>query len=177
MSRSNFTRRDVVGGGVTLSLVTAAVGGGTAPAAVTTANDTTLFEDFLSFSEATTGFSRADLDSTGQAEAYFALARDILGGNRLEEFLQAHHDSGLDALLGSPKFGPIARNVIKLWYTATWERLPPEWQNDYGSISNDTTFVVSAEAYKTGLLWPAIGANPPGANGPGYGAWSDPPRT
>ncbi|HYO83919.1 MAG TPA: hypothetical protein VES20_21125, partial [Bryobacteraceae bacterium] len=37
-------------------------------------------------------------------------------------------------------------------------------------------FMVSAAAYTEGLLWPAIGANPPGAKGPGYGSWALPPR-
>jgi len=175
MSRSNFTRRDVIGGAVTFSLVTAAVSDEIAHTAPRIADDAALTDYFLDFSEAATGFSRADLESTGQGEAYFATARDILEGNRFEDFLRAYHDSGLQALLSSPKFGPIARNMIKLWYTATWERLPRKWQDDYGSISNDTKFVVSAEAYKTGLLWPAIGVNPPGAHGPGYGAWSDAP--
>jgi hypothetical protein len=175
MSQSNLTRRDVIGGAVTLGLTTATVCDDIVRAAPGTVDETVLMEYFLNFSEEATGFSRPDLELTGQGSAYFATARDVIGGGKFAESLQAYHDSGLGTLLSSPKLGPIARNLIKLWYTATWERLPHEWQDAYGRISNDTTFIVSADAYTTGLLWPAIGANPPGANAPGYGTWSNPP--
>ena len=38
------------------------------------------------------------------------------------------------------------------------------------------TSTVTAASYQEGLLWPAIGANPPGAKAPGYGSWAQPPR-
>jgi hypothetical protein len=35
---------------------------------------------------------------------------------------------------------------------------------------------VNESAYTEGLLWVAIGANPPGAKAPGYGSWARPPQ-
>src|SRR5262245_61666472 len=175
MGQSNLTRRDVIGGAVTVGFATGTVRDDIVRAAPGTVDETALMEYFLNLSEVATGFSRPDLESTGQGAAYFATARNVLGSATFGEFLRAFHDSGLDALLNSPKQGPIVRTVIKLWYTATWERLPREWQDAYGRVSNDATFIVSADAYTTGLLWLAIGANPPGANAPGYGTWSNPP--
>jgi hypothetical protein len=72
--------------------------------------------------------------------------------------------------------GPIARNVVKLWYAGIWYELPREWTEAFGTRENNDTFGVSAAAYTESLLWPAIGANPPGAKGPGYGSWATPPR-
>jgi len=34
---------------------------------------------------------------------------------------------------------------------------------------------VSPASYTEGLLWPTIGANPPGAKAPGFGTWAYPP--
>ncbi|MFM8005661.1 MAG: hypothetical protein ACKO86_12135, partial [Dolichospermum sp.] len=77
--------------------------------------------------------------------------------------------------LKSSKRGPVARNIIKLWYTATWEKLPPAWEAWYGAGKENSHFIPSPQAYPEGLVWRAIGVNPPGAKGPGYGTWSEPP--
>jgi hypothetical protein len=175
MKQLDLSRRDVLGAGASLSLALGLVGNDSARAAPGTVDDSVLMEYFLNFSETATGFSRSDLKSTGQDAAYFATAQRVLGRDAFAEFLQASHGSDMQTLLSSPKLGPIARNLIKLWYTATWERLPSEWQDAYGGTSKNTAFIVSADAYTTGLLWPAIGANPPGANAPGFGTWSNPP--
>jgi hypothetical protein len=176
VAKLNLTRRDIIRGvSITVGLTNAGACDDIVRTAPEVAADPVLVEYFLNFSEQATGFSLDDLESTDQATVYFATVRDALGVDRLGEFLHAYHNDGLDAVLGSPKAGPIARNVIKLWYTAMWERLPREWQSAYGRTLNDTTFIVSAAAYKTGLLWRAIGVNPPGANAPGYGTWSNPP--
>jgi hypothetical protein len=78
-------------------------------------------------------------------------------------------------ILGDEKLGPIARNVIKLWFVGTWYQLPYNWTQKFGINENDKTFVVSPNAYIEGLLWPTIGAHPMGAKAPGYGTWSAPP--
>lgn len=148
-------------------------------------------EYFLDFSAILTGFSRFDLQGTGQASLYFETIRDMIGGDLFVEVLQAFHRLVLKAesnndesilttgirsqILESKKLGPIARNIIKLWYVATWYELPKDWQDAYGTKENDRTFIPSPEAYPEGLLWPAIGINPPGAKGLGYGTWSEPP--
>ena len=79
-------------------------------------------------------------------------------------------------IFGDSRLGPIARNVIKLWYVGIWYELPREWSDAYGQRERDTKFTVSPTAYTEGLLWPAMDANPPGAKAPGYASWTRPPR-
>lgn len=152
-------------------------------------------ESFLEFSVVLTGFPRFHLQGTGQASLYFDTIRDIIGKDMFEEVLQAFHDLNCKAknktdesesiltnglrsdILGSEKLGPITRNIIKLWYMSTWYELPQEWRDVYGVKEKDTLFIPSPQAYPEGLLWPTIGVNPPGAKGPGYGTWKEPPAT
>lgn len=152
--------------------------------------DKAKFDDFLSLSSVVTGFTAFQLQGTGQAESYFSTLIDILGETTVAALLQAFRrvrreagedEAALDRLLraaifGDEKFGPIARNLIKLWYVGTWYQLPAVWREVFGALEKDTTVVVSPAAYTEGLLWPAIGANPAGAKGPGYGTWGAPPR-
>lgn len=130
---------------------------------------------FLDLSVAVTGFSRFHLQGTGQASLYFDTVRSIIGGEMFGELLQTFHDRGVEAVLESGKLGPIARNILKLWYIATWEKLPPEWNKRFGTLTNDSTFIASPYAYTEGLVWTAIGVNPPAAKAPGYETWSNPP--
>ncbi|MES2570213.1 MAG: hypothetical protein V4710_09195, partial [Verrucomicrobiota bacterium] len=80
------------------------------------------------------------------------------------------------AILSDEKLGPIARNLIKLWYIGTWYQLPAAWRERHGMIAEDRTFIPSPSSYVEGLLWPAIGAHPPGAKAPGYGSWTTAPE-
>lgn len=151
----------------------------------------TLFDAFLSLSVALTGYSRFRLLGTGQAQLYFSTVSDVVGEAAVAELLQAFarvraqaagaDDTAVEALLraeilSDEKLGPIARNVIKLWYVGVWYQLPAEWRDAYGLREKDVTFVPSPAAYAEGLLWPTIDANPSGAKGPGYGTWALPPR-
>jgi hypothetical protein len=144
---------------------------------------------FVAFSARVTAFSAFELLGTGQAEDYLATVAGVVGEDTLADLLAA--DAAIRAraadeaeaerllraeILGDEKFGPVARNIIKLWYIGTWYALPREWHDAFGREDTDRTFVVSATAYIEGLVWPAIGANPPGAKGPGYGTWALPPR-
>lgn len=151
---------------------------------------TEAFEDFLAFSSVLTGYSRFQLQGTGQAETYFATVVDVLGEATVTELLDAFRrvrDAAGDdgeardrllrtEILSDEKLGPVARNLIKLWYVGAWYQLSQAWREAFGLREKDTTFVVSPVAYTEGLLWPTIGANPAGAKGPGYGTWSGPPR-
>ena len=145
---------------------------------------------FVALSAAVCGFTEFDLHGSGQAEAYLSTVRDGAGEEVLSDLLdawtrvrdEARQD---DALLGrllrrevfsDPKLGPVARNVVKLWYVGIWYELPPAWIDAYGALEKNYTFMVSAAAYTQGMLWTAIGANPPGIRGPGYGSWVGPPR-
>ena len=146
-------------------------------------------EYFLDLSVALTGFPKFNLQGTGQVSLYFSTIRDIVGGDMFRELLDTYHrlhvmtvDNAAPLakrlrsdILGSEKFGPIARNIIKLWYVATWYQLPSSWRTTFGANEKDQTFIVSPQAYPEGLLWPTIGVNPPAAKAPGYGTWSEPP--
>lgn len=155
-------------------------------------------EAFLTLSATLTGYSRFRLLGTGQAEAYFRTARDCAGEEAFADLLavsrRVHADAGGRAAASGPagsasaldhgvraeilsdeRRGPVARNLIKMWFVGTWYQLPQEWRDLHGSRRSDVTHVVSPASYTEGLLWPTIGANPPGAKAPGYGTWADPP--
>jgi hypothetical protein len=136
---------------------------------------------FLAFSSEVTAFTVFDLQGTGQADSYLSTVARVVGEQALTELLDAydktaHTARALEAdIFSSEKLGPIARNIIKLWYAGVWYGLPPEWTESFGARENDGTFTASPEAYPEGLLWRAIGANPPGARAPGYGSWAHAP--
>ena len=154
-------------------------------------NKSELLEYFLDFSVVATGFSKFHLQGTDQVKTYYATVEKIVGGEMFEELLLTFHRLAQQAetagdrsilergmridILGSEKLGAIARNIIQLWYVATWYQLPQAWRNTFGIKENDVTFVVSPHAYPEGLLWSAIGVNPPAAKAPGYGTWNDAP--
>ena len=147
--------------------------------------DTDLARRFLAFSSEVTAFTEFDLHGTGQAPSYLDTVVRVLGEPLLTELLDAYDRAAgqqdrtmaLQAeVFSSEKLGPIARSVIKLWYVGVWYELPPDWADSFGALENDGTFTASPAAYPEGLLWRAIGANPPGAHGPGYGSWAQPPR-
>lgn len=147
------------------------------------------FDDFLSLSVVLTGYSQFRLLGTGQAQLYFSTLANIVGETTVNEMLaafarvrgNASDDEAMERLmrveiLSDEKLGPIARNLIKLWFVGVWYQLPAEWREAYGTRARDVTFVPSPAAYTEGLLWPTIDANPSGAKGPGYGTWAFPPR-
>ncbi len=148
------------------------------------------FQSFLQLSEKLTAFTSFQLQGTGEAEVYFNTARDAVGESTFTELLltfekiqtdagedESKFDEGLrHQILSNTKLGPIARNIIKMWFVGTWYQLPDYWLEEHGVSSEDSTFVVSANAYKEGLLWPTIGAHPSGAKAPGYATWSAPPK-
>ncbi len=151
-----------------------------------------LMEYFLDFSVVVTGFSRFDLLGTGQADCYYQTVEEKIGKPILKELLDTFHGLELTAqkkyqpsilteglhseILASGKLGPIARNIIKLWYTATWYELPDQSGKDFGvTLVDNSTCIPSPQAYPEGLVWRAVGVNPPGAKAPGYGTWSEEP--
>jgi hypothetical protein len=163
------------------------------------------FKDFILLSVDLTAFEETDLLGTGLAHRYLAKARAACGDEVVAALLDAHRAARADAAgdagshNGSPpdrnsryrtrldralrhrifsdeRLGPVARNVIKLWYAGMWYGLPPEWTDRFGAHAAAETSTVTAASYQEGLLWRAIGANPPGAKAPGYGSWAAPPR-
>jgi len=153
------------------------------------------FDEFLRLSVDLTAFEETELLGTGLAHQYLAKVRAACGDEVVNALLDAYRAARADAVgdVGShdrtlldralrhrvfsdERLGPVARNVIKLWYAGTWYGLPPEWSDRYGAHAAAETSTVTAASYQEGLLWPAIGANPPGAKAPGYGSWAHPPR-
>ena len=147
-------------------------------------------DDFLALSVDLTAFPETDLRGTGLAGKYLAKVRAACGDAVVTALFAAHRaaraeaagdPAGFDRALRHRIFsddcrGPVARNVIKLWYAGMWYALPPEWTDEFGARPAAETSTVTAASYQEGLLWPAIGANPPGAKAPGYGSWAEPPR-
>jgi len=156
---------------------------------MTTSIDPNDFKLFLKLSAVLTDFTKFQLLGTGQAELYYSTMAGIAGKNVASEILQefrrieseAQGDpaklvTGLRAaILSDEKLGPVARNLIKLWYIGTWYQLPGSWHERFGLAGDDRTFIPSPSSYVEGLLWTAIGAHPPGAKAPGYGTWTGPP--
>jgi hypothetical protein len=153
------------------------------------------FKEFLLLSVDLTAFQEPDLLGTGLAHQYLAKVRATCGDKVVSALLDAHRaaraDAGGDAgshdralldralrhrIFSDDRLGPVARNVIKLWYAGMWYALPPEWIDSYGAHTAAETSTVTAASYQEGLLWRAIGANPPGAKALGYGSWAQPPR-
>ena len=146
-------------------------------------------QQFLKLSAYLTDFAEFQLRGTGQAELYFSTAASIVGDGTMGELLEtfctvegnalgdsAQLEKGVrGAILSDEKLGPLARNLIKLWYIGTWYQLPGSWRERFGVAAEDKTFIPSPSSYVEGLLWTAIGAHPPGAKAPGYGTWTEPP--
>ncbi|SEP29620.1 hypothetical protein SAMN05216228_10735 [Rhizobium tibeticum] len=147
--------------------------------------------NFLAFSTEVTAFTTFELWGTGQAEAYLAAVDTVVGVALADELFGAYErvlretegelplkrKAGFRReIFGDEKLGPIARNIVKLWYVGTWYELPTTWTEAFGPAPKDVTFVVSPSAYVEGLMWKAIGAHPAGARAPGYGSWASRPQ-
>jgi hypothetical protein len=140
---------------------------------------------FLELSARLTGFGRVELNGTGLVDTYLGAVAAVLPDGLLDEFLDAFgrlpaggdaDDAVASTILADARFGPVARNIIMLWYCGTWRTLPPEWRARYGASPLDVDHVVTAEAYQGGLQWLAAKAHPAGARQQGYGAWSVAPE-
>jgi hypothetical protein len=139
---------------------------------------------FAAVSAALTGFREVDLWGTGQVEPYLdevmATVGDAVTARLLTTGWEAVH--ALDPVqaiqsevMDDSELGPVARSVIILWYLGQWNPLPNEWRNAHGASPLDANRVISADAYRSGLVWKAIGAHPMGADPGGYGSWANPP--
>ncbi|WP_077489883.1 hypothetical protein [Sinomonas mesophila] len=153
------------------------------------------FDEFLRLSAELTAFEETDLLGTGLAHQYLAKVRAACGDDVVVALLDAYRAARADAeddggrrdpilldralrhrIFSDDRLGPVARNVVKLWFAGMWYGLPPEWTDRYGAHSAAETSTVTSASYQEGLLWRAIAANPPGAKAPGYGSWAEPPR-
>ena len=139
-------------------------------------------QSFIELSAALTGLSPVLLRGTGMTQSYLNELDVILPSGKLDVLLRSFEQARLNAprdreaaILDDPDMGPIARNIMLLWYCGTWNALPPDWHARNGSTPRDTTHVVSPAAYQAGLQWAVVGAHPAGARQQGFGAWSTRP--
>jgi len=114
---------------------------------------------FLDVSARLTGFARLDLVSTDMTETYLHTIDATCPEGSVDRLLAAwpsHVGTPPPAaVLDDATLGPLARNLILLWYCGTWAGAP-----------------VSGAAFRAGLQWVVAGAHPPGAAPQGYAAWS-----
>jgi hypothetical protein len=125
-------------------------------------------EQFLSKVSATI---QADADAkSGKGDAKTIGGEAKLAGG--EEKL-----ADIDACLADAFLGPIAKNIMRMWYVGNWVAMPDEWwaANSSEIFAANTTFVVSSQAYKEGLVWKAADTHPMGSKSGGYGSWALPP--
>ncbi len=150
-------------------------------------------DDFYHLSAALTDFPIVVLKGTGAGDEYFDVLSTIIPQDILTELFESYQNLTdniaspaseqklRDTILSSPKLGPVARNIIKLWYLSIWYQMPEVWRQQYGQPNQgqqkyqDVQFVVSENAYIQGLVWQALGSHPMGAKQPGYGTWASSP--
>lgn len=142
-------------------------------------------ESFLDLSASLTGFKRVHLMGTGMVQEYLSKLDEILPVGFVDEMLAVYGKlpSGeyfgstlSEQILDDPKIGPVARNLIVLWYCGTWRRLPDDWRTTHCDSPLGNTHVVSSEAYVAGLQWAVVGAHPSGAMPQGFASWSNSAR-
>ena len=150
----------------------------------------TPLEQFVRLSVILTGFDEAELHGTGMMSTYYAAIPNIIGeamfGRLLSRWANIYVRGAGDEtlleelvtseLLEDETLGPVARNLAALWYLGMWNQLPGEWRNVHGARAGDTTYILSPQSYRAGLVWKAIYSHPPGAKQPGYGSWALPPE-
>lgn len=137
--------------------------------------------DFLRLSVILTGFDEYELLGTGMLEVYYDELLHIIGAREAGALFGAlgrvaDDDEGgfRSVILEDDRYGPVARNVLTMWYLGAWSQLPRGWRNAYGATAYDTDHVVSAAAYRASLVWPAAGTHPMSAKQQGFGSWAKP---
>jgi hypothetical protein len=141
-------------------------------------------ERFVALSAVLTGFREVQLAGTEVAQQHLDTLRAALPAAVVDDLLAAFHRLPAEgrekavaaAILGDPKFGPVAKNIILLWYTGLWNQMPEIWRRANGAGAGDVTHLPSGAAYRAGLQWVAAGAHPPGASHQGFASWALEPR-
>jgi hypothetical protein len=148
---------------------------------------------FFALSSEMTGYPVIELVATGVGEEYYAKLLEVVGHENtfdLLRFADLIIKEDMEAsertvafrkrMWLDPRFGPVLRSVVKMWYLGNWMPLPASWFSAYSSASEppreNRPHVISARAYKEGLVWRALGTHPPAAKYPGYDSWSAAPE-
>lgn len=146
-------------------------------------------ESFVKCSAVLTGFDDAELWGTGMVDPYLEWLVEVVGDQHTGDLLTAS-DTAIASGNGDPDaterlflinifshdtLGPLARNLVVLWYMGQWNQLPPDWRDAHGASAQDRTCFISPDAYAQGLAWVAANTHPQGAKQAGYGSWALPP--
>ena len=116
-------------------------------------------EEFLAMSALLTGYARGQLAGTGLTSAYLRAVDGAVPGGVLDDLLVVFGrlrsqlppaSDGLEAsvagaILDDPMLGPVARNIILMWYCGTWTALSEDWHAAYGTPNRGTTPVVPTQ--------------------------------
>lgn len=148
--------------------------------------------DFYQLSVSLTGYNHAHLMGTGVGEQYYDVLSTFVSEPILISLfdcyktLQPSETQLRSAILANACFGPVARNIIKMWYLGNWYQLPSLWLQRYGIPTQVPDkyqqklvagqFVISADAYLQGLAWTALNTHPMGGRQPGFASWAKPPK-
>ena len=139
-------------------------------------------EKFLALSARLTGFDIIDLQAKGVGQAYLDALIQGAGTDNVQDLLNKAsqlRDDDEDLLKNHiwkhEKDGPLARNIVLMWYLGSWLPLPVEWHKKHKQ-PRVKEYVISVDTYLQALQWDVIGAHPPGAMPGGFGSWSDPPK-
>ena len=149
----------------------------------------TMYRDFLRTSALLTGYSSASLEGTGQAETYLFTLQTLGGPDATTALLSAAcglldgGDPGEDGfddqvyaqIFDDPQIGPLATNLMRMWFIGAWYQMPDGWHDQYGGDPWAQSHMISPATYREGLVWHTIGAHPQGAKQPGFGTWAFPP--
>lgn len=142
-------------------------------------------DQFLKLSVHLTGFGQLELLGTGVGQEYLQTVEEIIPEPIVGQLFDAamkliedreHANSRLTGLLDDAVIGPVARNIIVLWYCGTWTPLPAAWCETNGRSPLDVGHVVSSASYLAGLQWATVGAHPPGGLPGGFASWASMPE-
>ena len=139
---------------------------------------------FVALSAALTGFKRLEIAGTGLVDTHLETLYATLGESITVQFLEkggvvleaADVTAAIEKeIMGDAVLGPVAQNVIVLWYLGQWDQMPATWRDANGANPRDVGHVPVPAGWVQALVWPAIGAHGMGAKPPGYGSWALPP--
>ena len=124
-----------------------------------------------------TGYDEMALRGTGLGPTYLETITDSLWAPQLDALLTKTLEIGRasagpmecaealkETILGDPETGPLARNVVILWFLGTWA----DTEETLETGKNPPRRTVSDRAYTEGLVWNDMGAHPQAAKWPGW---------
>lgn len=146
--------------------------------------------DFFVLSAILTGFDKVELLGRGVGQQYYQQLLEVIDNEMAKELWELTEEIVKDSdgneekleeltrnqILSSPKFGPIARNIIQMWYLGSWIEMSESWATQYGAKTSPT-HVISSETYIQGLVWDVIESHPQAAKQPGFASWAHTPNS